>query len=519
MSDDADTDTDDGGQFAKLAQSSAVLFVGLVFQMGFGFLARLIIARFVGPIGYGGVTLGYTMLTAVTAVVVIGLDNGVGRFLPRFEDPGRRRGVLLSAYQIAIPVALLAGGLIAVFADAVATHVFTDPSLTPIVRVFGAAVPLAAFVRLTVGTIRGMQSSLPRVLIREITLPVARFGLIAAAIYLGYEAIGVAWAYALAYLIAAASAAYYLLRHTPLTTDVSPLQERTELLAFSAPLMVTATMNLVFHTADTFLIANISPTGTADVAVYNAIYPLVKLLSTTLIAFTFVFMPVISDYHSAGEYDRMERTYQLVTKWILFATLPLALAVISFPRTVIGYTFGFAYVEGAPALALLAVGFFAHAIVGPSGDSLMALGHSRLMMGITTAVAAINVGLNVALIPYAPLLGAAAATTVGYVLMNGLYLGFLYRETAFHPFRRSSFLPAGVGVGVWTAAALAARAAFASGLVALAATAAAFAVCFPVVILRLGGVESEDVELLDAFENRVGVDLDPVRSVARRLAG
>lgn len=510
--------SDDDGQFAKLVQSSAVLFVGLVFQMGFGFLARLVIARFVGKIGYGGVTLGYTMLTAVTAVVVIGLDNGVGRYLPRFDDPGRRRGVLLSAYQIVVPVALLVGGLIAVFADLIATYVFTDPSLTPIVRVFGAAVPLAAFVRLTVGTIRGMQSSLPRVLIREITLPLVRFALIAVAIYLGYEAVGVAWAYGLAYLAAAALAAYYLLRHTPLLTDAQPLQKRRELLAFSAPLMVTATMNLVFHTADTFLIANISPTGTADVAVYNAVYPLVKLLSTTLVAFTFIFMPVISDYHSAEQYDRMERTYQLVTKWILFATLPLALTVVSFPRTVIGYTFGFQYVEGAPALALLAVGFFAHTIVGPSGDSLMALGRSRLMMYITTAVAAINVGLNLAFIPHYPVLGAAAATTIGYVLMNGLYLGFLYRETAFHPFRRSSLLPAGIALAVWVAVALAARSLFADGLAALAATVAAFALCYPVVILRLGGVESEDVELLDAFEDRVGVDLGPLRSVARRLA-
>lgn len=507
----------DDGRFAGLVRSSAVLFVGLAFQMGFGFLARVVIARFVGPIGYGGVSLGYTMLTASSIVVVLGLDNGIGRYLPRFDDPGRRRGVLVSAYQIVVPASVLLGAAVALFADQIAARVFTDPGVAPVVRVFGLAIPFAAFVRLTVGTIRGMRSSLPRVLIREITLPVVRFSLVAAAVFLGYEAVGVAWGYALAYAAAAALAAYYLVGYTPLTADAAPAQDRTELLAFSVPLMVTAAMNLVFQSADTFLLGYLSTTGT--VGVYNVVYPLANLLLISLTAFTFIFMPTISGYHAEGRRDRMERTYQLVTKWILFATLPLALAFAAFPRTVIGYTFGFEYAAGAPALALLALGFFVHVVAGPSGDALMAMGRSRLMMAITVTVAVVNVGLNLALIPRNPLLGAAAATTVGFLLMNGLYLGFLYRRAGFHPFRRSSIAPAALAALLWGATAAAARAALSDSLPALAATLAVFAVGYPVVILRFGGVEPEDVDLIDAFEDRAGVDLDAVRSLARRFAG
>ena len=512
MSDDAD-----GGSTArKLFTSSGIVFVGIALQLGLGFVARVVIARLLGRVDYGAVALGLTLLTSVSILVLVGTDTGVGRFLPRHDDPARRRGVLASAFRVVVPLSIVVGVGLVLLADPLASEVFDDPDTAPVIRAFGFAVPFASLVRLAVGGARGMEQSLPKVYLQNIALPVVRLGFVVAALLLGFRATGVAWAYAAAYAVTGTLALVYLLRYTPLFDDGPVESMYRPLLAFSVPLMVTATMNMVFQNIDTLMLGMFATTG--DVGVYNVVYPLAQLLTVALTAFGFLFMPVISKLHADGESAEMERTYQVVSKWILFATLPLFLVLAFDPRAVIGLTFGSEYTSGGLVLTVLAAGFVTHAITGPSGNVLTALGRSRTIMYDNSLVAGVNVALNLYLIPRYPLLGAAVATTVGYALMNGLYLLQLHRSTGMHPFRRALVAPSVAAVVLWVGLHAAAGAVLPDGPVSLAARLGVFLALYPLVVLRFGGVESEDVSLVTAFEDRVGVDLAPVRSVAGRIA-
>lgn len=500
----------------NLAGSGGIVLFGVVFQLGLGFLARVLIAQLLGRIDYGAVALGYTLLTFASLVVVVGTDAGVGRYLPRFDDPERRRGVLVSAYQIVVPASALLSLAGVVLAEPFATFVFDKPALAPVIRVFGLAIPFAAFVRLTVGSARGMQQSLPRVCIQNVVLPLARFALIAAALLLGFRAVGIAWAYAGAYGVATALSVYYLVKHTPLFADAAPASMHGKLLAFSIPLMMTATMDNLFHNVDTFLLGALVSTG--KVGVYDAVYRVGQLLTVVLTSFGFLFMPVISEAHSAGGLDEMRRLYQVVSKWIVFATLPIFLVIAFFPGVVIGLTFGPEFRSGAIALVVLAVGFFVTAAAGPNGNALTAIGKPRTLMYDNLAVVAVNVVLNLVLIPRYSILGAAIATTAGYLVMDGLYLVQLYRATGIHPFRREMVLPAATALGLWAALTFALRPVVADPMVLLFLEVGAYLVIYPAFIVRLGGVEPEDIELVDTFEDRIGVDLGFARRLARQFA-
>ena len=512
MSDDAA----DGSTARKLFTSGGIVFVGIALQLGLGFLARLVIAWLLGPVDYGAVALGLTLLTSVSILVLVGTDTGVGRFLPRHDDPARRRGVLSSAFRVVVPLSIVVGVGLVLLADPLASRAFDDPDTAPVIRAFGFAVPFAALVRLAVGGARGMEQSLPKVYLQNIALPVVRLGFVVAALLLGFRATGVAWAYAAAYAATGALALVYLVRHTPLFDDGPTASMYRPLLAFSVPLMVTATMNMVFQNIDTLMLGVFATTG--DVGVYNVVYPLAQLLTVALTAFGFLFMPAISKLHTDGERAEMERTYQVVSKWILFATLPMFFVLAFDPRTVIGLTFGSEYVSGGLVLTVLAVGFVTHAITGPSGNVLTALGRSRTIMYDNTLVAGVNVALNLVLIPRYSYLGAAVATTVGYALMNGLYLAQLHRSTGMHPFRRALVAPTVAAVVLWVGLYAATGYLVEGGPVELVGRVGVFLVLYPLVVLRFGGVEPEDVSLVAAFENRVGVDLAPVRSVAGRIA-
>ena len=504
-------------KFQRLFTAGSVVFLGLVLQLGLGFLARVVIARWLGRVDYGGIALGVTILNTAAILVVIGIDTGVGRFLPRYDDAEHRRGVLVSAYQLIVPLSVVVGLAVALLAGPIATHAFHSPMLTPIIRTFALTIPLAAFVRLTVGSIRGMKQSVPRVYIQNISLPLSRFVLIGIVLFVGYQAVEVAWAYAGAYVVATILSLYYLYQHTSLFSRQPALSMHRDLLVFSAPIVVTMTMNTMFQNVDVFLLGYFASTG--DVGIYTVVYPLASLLTTMLMAFGFIFMPTVSELDASGDVAEMRRTYGVISKWTCMTTLPLFLIVASFPGLLIRNTFGSEFTAGSIALTVLAVGFFTQGAIGPCGDMLTAIGKTRLIMYDNASVAGMNIVLNLLLIPRYSYVGAAIATTVGFVLMNTLYLVQLYRETGAHPFRGALLRPSVVGISLWVLLYGGARTLFSLSLPVSIAVIAVFCPLYAVCVLRFGGIEAEEVTLLGAFEERLGFDLDGVRAIAKRLAG
>ncbi|WP_266081606.1 flippase [Haladaptatus caseinilyticus] len=503
--------------FKTILTSSGILIIGLAFRMGLGFLGRVVIARFLGKVNYGSVSLGLTLMMTTSVLVVVGIDNGIGRYLPRYDERHRRRGILMSAFQIVVPIAFLVGLLIVVFADVIASDVFHTPELTEVIRIFGITIPFAAFVRLTVGSIRGMQEALPRVYIENIALPISRFALIAAAVILGFESVGIAWAYAGAYGLAATLSLFYLWKKTPLLERTEFASMHRELLLFSAPLMVSATMNIILSNLDTFMLGVLSSPG--EVGIYNVAYPLANLLTILLTAFNFVFMPTISELQSNGEYQQLGRVYHVVSKWVFVFTLPIFIVLAFYPQPIIRLTFGPEYIDGGFALTILAIGFFTHTVVGPTGNTLMAVGRSQLIMYANIIVASVNTVLNILLIPEFSFVGAAIATTIGYITMNSIYIIYLNKELGIHPFRAEVFRPGLIAIALWIGIYLTSQQLPLTPLVSMISSIILFGPLYAIVILRFGGVESEELALLRSLESKIGVDLNPLRKFAKRFMG
>jgi len=504
-----------GDRIRQIFKGAGIVFAGVVLELVVSFVAKLLIARYLGPTDYGAVSIGLKLMTATSIFVLVGLDSGVGRYLPRRDDPADRRGVLKSALEIALPVGLLAGVGLFLSADLIAVRVFHDPAVAPVIRVFSVVLPFAVVFRMAIGGVQGMQQSVPKVLIQNLTLPVSRFLLVAVVLLYGLGTVAAAWAYGVAYVFAGLLGAYYLVRYTPLFADAPATSMHRELVAFSAPLMITAAMLQVLSHIDTFFLGYFA--STTVVGVYNVVYPLAQLLTVVLSAFGFMVMPVISSLDAGDSVGEMRRTYQLSSKWILLATLPVFLVVVLFPEMVIRVTFGAEYDGGALALSVLAVGFFTHAVVGPNGNTLTSVGRTRLIMYDNIAVAATNVTLNLLLIPEYGLLGAAVATSVSYGLLNALYTYQLYGETGIQPFTAGMVRPSLIALLVVGAVYWVTTTFFTVTLPLLVVGFGAFVSLYALIVLRFGGVEEEELVLLWSFEERFGVDLGPLKRIAEKI--
>lgn len=442
----------DDSLFGFLAAGSAIVFVGFVVQKGLALATTYLIATSLGTAGYGAIRIGVVVLTFSRVFAILGIDTGVARYLPRYESLSERRGALVSSLQIVGLTSLTVGLGIFVFSPTIA-NILGDSSMTPIIRIFGLTVPFTALMNLALGGIQGVKKSIPRTVTRSITLPVARFVAIAVALSLGLQTIGVAGAYLFGYLIALLVATYYLWRYTPLFDTLPTPSKHRELLTFSVPLLVTAVADTVFSDIDVLILSYLgTPT---NVAIYSVAFTLANLLMVVLLSFRFLAMPILSELHSETKFDDMRHVYRVLTKWLFLLVSPLLFVLLSFPESVLSVTFGTEYLGGAVALSILSVGMAVHVIVGPAGATLVSVGETRLQMFDYLGASALNIVLNVLLIPRYPVAGAAVATTLSFLVLNLLYVVQLRQHVGIRPYTRD--LPTMavaitfVGVGARTA--------------------------------------------------------------------
>lgn len=488
----------DGVRDTRLLTGGGVVLGGIVLELLVSLGGKVLIARHLGKVDYGGVALGVTIAAVASTLSLAGLHTGVGRYLPRFDGRVDRSVAVWTAVAVVLGTSLaIAGGLVALAPRAAA--VFGDPGLAPTLVVFALAVPAAALMRLSVGVAQGQQRSIPKVVVRNLTFPVVRLVGVVVVVLAGADAMGVASAYLLAYLVSMGVGGWYVLRWVSVRLPTADHASR--LLSFSLPLFLTSALTLVLSDLDTLLLGALSTQG--SVGVYNVVYPVAVLLLVFLRAVRFLFMPRISELDSQQRSEAIGANYHLMTKWLYFATTPALVFLLFTAELVVGALFGAEYTGGGLALRVLALGFYLHAVVGLNGTTLTSLGHTRSILAANVVAGALNVALNLILIPTYSLLGAAVATTLSYVTVNVLYSARLYSVTGVRPDRPwmlpMTLLSAG-GVALLYADPLAV------GPVAALSRYALFLIGFVVAFLRTAGVSEEELALVTDVSERIGVD-------------
>jgi O-antigen/teichoic acid export membrane protein len=209
--------------------------------------------------------------------------------------------------------------------------------------------------------------------------------------------------------------------------------------------------------------------------------------------------------------------FRVVTKWIVLSTLPVFLVFFLFPRISISLTFGSQYTAGGAALSVLVLGFLINIAVGPAQQTLSSIGDTRSIMYASVFAAGLNIVLNFLFIPQYLYLGAAIATAISYGVLQGLYLFRLYQQTSIHPFTISMLKPvAAVTITAFTAYMLL-QAIFEITVFVVVPACIAFAPVYVIVVLRFGGIEREEVDLVLDFEDRFGVDLGLLKRLGNRI--
>ena len=180
-----------------------------------------------------------------------------------------------------------------------------------------------------------------------------------------------------------------------------------ELLKFSYPLMFVTILQTLMHWMDILMLGYF--TDPITVGLYHPAARTAGLLQALLLSFLSIYAPLVSQFHSQGDKDKLANTYQLVSRWLLIFSIPISAIFILFPEKVL-LLFGAEYAKSSQILVLLTIATFTQAIFGAAGPTLSMSGHTKLVLYNSIFTFVLNFCLNVWLIPIYGVLGAAIAT-------------------------------------------------------------------------------------------------------------
>jgi O-antigen/teichoic acid export membrane protein len=500
-----------------VVKGAGVVYVGLLLEYLTAFLAQWLAARFLDLSDFGGIITGTAIIDIGANLGTVGLGVALARYLPRTDDESTLLEYAHTGYAIALPVSLVLGGLVAFNAEFIARSVFADPAVEPSVFVFGLGIPAATLLQLSIGGIRGRKASRYRVYVENLVRPLSRFGLVVTVTLLGFGQFAFATAYALPYLLAGVLATYLFKRTLPGFRVIGrgSRERARELLRFSTPQSFGSVAWFLVRSSDIFLL--LAFLGSEAVAVYGVAYGLARLVLVFSTAFNFLGMPISSALDSDGDSEEVVRINGAILRWLVVVSVPTVFPLLVYPADILGFVYRPDYAAGGATLAVLAAGFAVSNVLRPADSMIQAAGRTDLSMANKLIAAAVNVGLNLYLIPRYGIVAAAATTVVAYVLTDALGLIELKLVVGWVPLTRRLVGPVALGVVAlitgWAVASV-----LPVSLLVVVGLTAVVGIGYLVAFVPLVGFMPEEVMIAKDAQKRFGVTVPGLNAILDRYS-
>ncbi len=506
----------------KIARGTGIAIAGMALGVVFAFLTRLIIARYGLQANYGTFSLALVVLQSAAIISGLGLSRGAIRYIAYFRSGGDKakvRMAMSASLRFSMLASIIVGLVVFLTADAIALNIFNAPDLIPALKIFAIGIPFSTLTSVLVAFFRGFGRIVPWVLFQSIILNSIALIIMIIILTAGLPFVTVFYAYLTAVILTSITLALYTAKKLPepiaLTSNKEDPPITRELLLFSLPLLGSTLIGMLIMHIDTLMIGYFK---TMDmVGLYNAAYPMASFISIPLIALNLMYTPVATGLYAQNKISEIRRNYAVLTKWLVSITLPIFLVMALFPEASIHLLFGQEYIAAATALRILAIGFIINNLLGPNGETLLALGRTNFILWGTIAAATLNITLNILLIPPLGMVGAAIASAATLASVNIIRLLMIYSLIKAQPFSKNLFKPLIISIVLAALVQITVSNFFTVSFWMVPIMLILFYGIYILVMIFTRSFDKEDIALLLAIEKRSGINTAPIKKLLRRL--
>jgi stage V sporulation protein B len=426
---------------ASVAKGAGIVFIGTLLARLLALGSETLIVRALPPGQFGHIALAFTVISSIASLTLLGIPNGITRFLSARENDARRDNIFQSGLIIVFTTGIIAAiGVIATRNEIAAF--LNDNQLTDLLILFAPYIIVYPLAQTLVASLRAEKKATRAILSRNILPRLGAFLIFGGSLYVGSAYVGAVLYWVSLSLIMFISSIIFVARSYDLNGILftKPNMNTTRnLWSFSWPLALGSSLFLLHSNLDLLMIGYFL--DTKSVGYYRSIQPLRQTTIFVLGAFGFIFLPAVTERYENGDLKAVDTLYKTTTKWIVFITFPIIIVLCLFSVQTISLLFGEKYIPAAPALSILTGGLFFRAFVGLNGDLVVAINRPRIEL-ISVAIGVIfNIILNIILIPQFGIVGASVATVSGYFIYNSIEVGAIYYFTGTHPISKDLLKP------------------------------------------------------------------------------
>ncbi len=496
-----------------VAKAATIVFAGMIAGHLLGMVNNVLLGRFLGPENYGRFNIVLGVITIAFTLATFGLFGSLSRFIPynlKSKNFKTVKSVIDFSLVFTFFISLAVAVALFVLSGQISTKVFHDPELQPLFKIFAIGIPVIAIQRIMAGVIRGFKEAKYDALIFKIGVRVIKIAIFLIFLTTSYRLWGAIFAF-IASALVTVLVSIWLVRYRifPDYRRYSRNPVARELLSFTWPLALTGFTFLFVSKTDTMLLGYFLTS--TDVGIYTPALVIAQLLTFMGAAFSYIFLPVVSEFFANKNMEGLESLYKSTSKWMVLTVLPLLLFILLFPSDILRLLYGSSYSHGYQALTILSIGISMNILLGTTGNVLVGGGYTKLNLAGEVIAAMSNITLNIIMIPAYGIIGAAAATGASYLIRNSVFLFFLYRKLRIHPYKRNYLY-------ILTSGALSAIVVFIlksyspfSWRMTMMASGIILGVIYLLLVLVSRGIDQNDLVVMEAIERKLGMRLDFIK--------
>lgn len=438
--------TSDERELRRLARGSSLNLFGSLVAVVLNVVLPIIITRNYVQGQAGLFFQAAALFTILINVGTIGADTGVLRSLPRAVALDRRADLRRSMVVALVPAlvfSLLVAGLVVVLAAPLADLVTDSDAAAAefddVLRVLALFLPVAVVYVVLVAASRGLGSVRPLVFVEKIGRNTAETVSAGTAAALGTSILLITVAWVAPYLAAILVISLWVggrVRRMAAQAEAGSVPRPWGELAgefwrFSAPRAVSRVFTIALQRFDVLVVAALR--GPADAAVYAVATRFLVLGLMFVQAIQQVMAPRIASSLAVDDVGVAGKLYRTTTTWLTLVSWPIYLVVMLFAPLLLGI-FGSSYERGSVAVVVLCAAMLVATVCGPVDSMLLMAGRSVQSLVNTGLALALNVGLDLLIVPWLGVTGAALGWAAAILLNNLLALWQVHRGTGLHPF-------------------------------------------------------------------------------------
>lgn len=408
-------------------RGSSLLLFGRVISMGVNYVVQVLIARYLSKSDFGAFAYALSLVALGETIATLGLDRAVTRFLPIYqekEDYGKLFGTMVMVLGGIISLGIIIIVAVQLLQGTLSEMLVNDPQVIALLAIMIVLSPVQAIDNVLNGMFAVFSRPKAIFFQKYILGPAIKLTVVILLILASSDVTFLAMGYTLGAVLGIIIFAVVLWRILREQGVLQLFRLRMmqlpvrEVLFFTIPLLASDLVYVVMNTMDAVLLESYH--GTEYVAAFRVVQPTARLNQLILTSFALLFTPVAARLFARDDREGINNLYWQNAVWVAIMSFPIFALTFSLAQPLTALVFEERYAESGLIMALLSLGYYVNAATGQNGLTLKVIGKLRYIVVVDIAAAAINLAVNLFMIPRYGAMGAAVGTTSTLILFNVL---------------------------------------------------------------------------------------------------